>query len=136
MASPCCFLILFATLANIAFVGSLGKRIKDRRQELKLTIRGFAARIGVQPPFVTDIEADRRRPGPEVLARIADVLDIPLGELQALDPRIAPDVKEWMDEQPRVSSLLRRLHDNPARDDLLRQIEQLVQCEQHADGEK
>jgi transcriptional regulator with XRE-family HTH domain len=117
-------------------VSSLGKRIRERRQGLGLTVRGFAARIGVKPPFVTDIEADRRRPSPEVLGKIADVLGIPLAELQALDPRITPEVKEWMDEQPRVSSLLRRLQDNPARDELLSQIEELVQREQHTGEEQ
>lgn len=108
---------------------SLGSRIRDRRQQLGLTVRGFAARIGVAPPFVTDIEADRRRPGPEVLEKIADTLGIPLGELQELDPRITPEVKEWMDEEPRVSSLLRRLRDDPDRDALLRRIEQVVEHE-------
>jgi transcriptional regulator with XRE-family HTH domain len=108
---------------------SLGGRIRDRRQELQLTVRGFARQIGVQPPFVTDIEADRRRPSPEVLARIAEVLDLSLGELEALDPRITPEVKEWMNEEPRVSSLLRRLRDDPDRDELLRRIEQVVDRE-------
>jgi len=116
-------------------VVSLGRRIRDRRQELNLTVRGFASRIGVQPPFVTDIEADRRRPSPEVLDRIASVLDLPLAELQALDPRITPEVKEWMDEEPRVSSLLRRLRDDPDRDALLRQMEQVVDHNQDADEE-
>lgn len=78
---------------------------------------------------MTDIEADRRRPGPEVLEKIADTLGIPLGELQELDPRITPEVKEWMDEEPRVSSLLRRLRDDPDRDALLRRIEQVVEHE-------
>lgn len=123
-------------LANVACVASLGKRIRERRQELGLTVRGFAARIGVAPPSVTDIEADRRRPGPEVLEKIASVLNIPLDELQALDPRITPEVKEWMDEQPRVSSLLRRLQDDPDRDELLRRIEELVQREQDTDEEQ
>ena len=123
-------------LANVACVASLGKRIRDRRQELSLTVRRFASEIGVQPPFVTDIEADRRRPSPEVLDRIARVLDLPLAELQELDPRISPEVKEWMDEEPRVSSLLRRLRDDPDRDALLRQIEQVVDREQDPDEEQ
>ena len=115
---------------------SLGKRIRDRRQELGLTVRGFAALIGVAPPFVTDIEADRRRPGPEVLDRIASVLRVRLDELKALDPRITPEVKEWMDEEPRVSSLLRRLSDDPDRDALLRRIEQVVADEQGREEER
>lgn len=109
---------------------SLGRRIRERRQQLGLTVRGFAARVGIAPPFVTDIEADRRRPGPEVLEKIADTLAIPLAELQELDPRITPEVKEWMDEEPRVSSLLRRLRQDPDRDALLRRIERVVEDEQ------
>ena len=84
---------------------------------------------------MTDIEADRRRPSPEVLDRIASVLGLKLAELQALDPRITPEVKEWMDEEPRVSSLLRRLRDDPDRDELLRQIEQVVEGNQDANEE-
>jgi transcriptional regulator with XRE-family HTH domain len=117
-------------------VVSLGKRIRDRRQQLQLTVRGFAQQIGVQPPFVTDIEADRRRPSPEVLGRIAEVLELPLAELEALDPRITPEVKEWMDEEPRVSSLLRRLRDDPDRDELLRQMEQVVDRDRGHPGEE
>ena len=89
-------------------------------------MRGFAARIGVAPPFVTDIEANRRRPGQDVLAKIAAVLDLPLEELQALDPRLTPEVKEWIEEEPRVGTLLRRLSENPQRDVLLGRIEDVV----------
>lgn len=109
---------------------SLGSRIREQRQHLGLTVRGFAAQIGVAPPFVTDIEADRRRPSPEVLDKIASILGISLADLQELDPRITPEVKEWMDEEPRVASLLRRLRDDPHRDALLRQIERVVEAEQ------
>jgi transcriptional regulator with XRE-family HTH domain len=115
---------------------TLGKRIKEERQGLGLTVRGFARDIGVQPPHVTDIEADRRRPSPQVLARISERLSIPLAELQALDPRLPPEVKEWIEEEPRVSSLLRRLQDAPDRDALLRQIEKVVTPEEDDLGEE
>ncbi len=121
---------MFAKLANVASVANLGSRIREQRQHLGLTVRGFAAQIGVAPPFVTDIEAGRRRPGPEVLEKIAGILEIPLADLQELDPRITPEVKEWMDEEPRVASLLRRLGQDPHRDALLRQMEQVVDAEQ------
>jgi transcriptional regulator with XRE-family HTH domain len=110
----------------MAAMHTMGGRIREERQRLGLTVRGFARDIGVQPPYVTDIEADRRRPGPEVLGRISEKLKIPLPELQALDPRIPREVKEWMEDEPRVSRLLRRLEDSPDRDDLLRQIEEVV----------
>jgi transcriptional regulator with XRE-family HTH domain len=107
-------------------MATLGKLIKTTRDGKGMTVRAFAAAIEVAPPFVTDMEADRRRPGPEVLARIAAVLEIPEEQLQAVDPRLTPEVKEWIAEEPRVSSLLRQLRDAPSRDELLQQMEDMV----------
>ncbi len=81
------------------------------------------------PPYVTDIEADRRRPSPEKLARIAEVLGLPLEELEALDPRLTPKVREWMEDRPAVSRLLRKLQGTPDPDALLERIEQMVEDE-------
>jgi hypothetical protein len=58
-----------------------------------------------------------------LLRRLADVLGIPLAGLQALDPRITPGVQEWMEEQPRVGALLRRLSERPDRDAVLAELE-------------
>jgi transcriptional regulator with XRE-family HTH domain len=113
---------------------TLGQRIRERRQELQLTVRGFARDINVQPPFVTDIEAGRRRPSAETLAKIAEVLKLPIGELQALDPRISPEVKEWMESEPRVSTLLRQIRQSPDPDATLRQLEEQVR--EQADGDE
>jgi transcriptional regulator with XRE-family HTH domain len=114
---------------------SLGKLIKTGRERKGMTVRGFAAAIGVAPPFVTDMEADRRRPGPEVLARIAEVLELPEESMRNLDPRLSPEVKEWIAEEPRVSSLLRQLRDAPARDELLQQMENIVRDADADDAE-
>jgi transcriptional regulator with XRE-family HTH domain len=108
---------------------TLGKRIRRERQAKQLTVRGFAQQIGVAPPFITDIEADRRRPSPEVLARIAGALDVALAELEALDPRLPAEVKEWMAEEPRVGRLLRQLREAPDPDSLLHKIERVVEDE-------
>ena len=40
-----------------------------------------------------------------------------------------------MEDEPRVSSLLRRLRENPDRDALLRRIEEVVQGENDTDEE-
>jgi transcriptional regulator with XRE-family HTH domain len=115
---------------------TLGKRIRRERQAKQLTVRGFARQIGVVPPFITDIEADRRRPSPEVLARIAGVLDVPLAELEALDPRLPPEVKEWMAEEPRVGRLLRQLREAPDPDSLLERMERVVEDETTGEDER
>jgi transcriptional regulator with XRE-family HTH domain len=114
---------------------TMGKRIREERQRQGLTVRGFARDIRVQPPYVTDIEADRRRPSQEVLGRISERLGIPPAELQALDPRIPHEVKEWMEDEPRVSRLLRQLQDSPDRDELLRRMEEVVNRDDE-DGEE
>lgn len=115
---------------------TLGKRIRRERQTKQLTVRGFARQVGVAAPFITDIEADRRRPSPEVLARIAGVLDLPLAELEALDPRLPREVKEWIDEEPRVGRLLRQLREARDPDSLLQEIERVVEDETNQEDER
>jgi len=90
--------------------------------------------IGVSAPHVNDIESDRRRPSPELLVRIAEKLGIPPSELEALDTRLRPDVKEWMDERPEVSQLLRRLKDSPDPEQLLRKLRRIVERETEEKG--
>jgi transcriptional regulator with XRE-family HTH domain len=102
---------------------NLGEHIKERRKESGLTLRGFASQADIAPAFVVDIEAGHRMPSHGVLARIADILDIPLADLQALDPRVTPEVREWMDGNPRVSGFLRKLCEHPDRDALLLEME-------------
>jgi transcriptional regulator with XRE-family HTH domain len=75
-------------------MAALGARIRELRQEQHLTLRGFARAVDVAPSFVVDIEADRRLPSPATLYRIATALGVPLGDLQALDPRLAPEERE------------------------------------------
>lgn len=115
-------------------MASLGERVKERRQEAGLTLRGFARSVGIAPAFVVDIESGHRMPGHDVLARVADTLGIPLAELQAIDPRITPAVRKWMDGNPRVSGLLRDLRERPDRDEVLDEIRDLLSRRPPAKG--
>lgn len=108
----------------------LGERIKNHRQASGLTLRGFARAVGIAPAFVVDIESGHRMPGHDVLGRIAATLGIPLAELQALDPRITPEVREWMDGDPCVSAFLRWLRARPDRNDLMARM---MRAERHPD---
>jgi len=78
----------------MGYMFTLGERIKDLRRTQDRSVRGFARDIERQPSFVVDIEAGNRLPGPETLTRIADVLGVPLSELQALDPRLPYEERE------------------------------------------
>src|SRR4030088_2534643 len=61
-----------------------GERIRERRLELGITLREFARRVEVSAPYLTDLEAGRRHPGPEGLQRIAAGLGLASADLAAL----------------------------------------------------
>lgn len=104
----------------------LGPRIRERRLELGLSLREFARRVGVSPPFVTDLEAGRRNPSAEILSRIASALDLPTAELESLDNRLTPEVRRWVESEPEMSRLLRTLKRSPRRDEILRRLRRMV----------
>jgi transcriptional regulator with XRE-family HTH domain len=107
---------------------TLGQRIRERRLELGITLREFARRVEVSAPYLTDLEAGRRHPGPEVLARIAAALGVPAAELEALDTRLSPEVRRWVETQPEVARLLRTLQTTPRkrREQMLRRLRRMV----------
>ena len=56
---------------------SLGQLLKRRREELALTQRELAVRLGVKPSHVAYLENDRRRPSLGLVSRMGDVLGLP-----------------------------------------------------------
>ena len=66
---------------------TLGERIRERREELDLSLREFAKLLKCSPPFISDVEHGRRFPSSDMLSRMAGVLKLDVEELKALDPR-------------------------------------------------
>src|SRR5271163_3979205 len=56
---------------------TLGQVLKRRREELALTQRELASKLGVKPSHVAYLENDRRRPSLGLLSRIGAVLGLP-----------------------------------------------------------
>jgi transcriptional regulator with XRE-family HTH domain len=54
----------------------IGARIKELREERRITGKELAERIGVSPSQMTRIEKGQRRVDSEVIARLAEVLDL------------------------------------------------------------
>lgn len=52
----------------------LGEEIRVRRQELKLTAKGLANKIGVDPTYITYIEKHGKIPSPAVMDKIKAAL--------------------------------------------------------------
>jgi transcriptional regulator with XRE-family HTH domain len=65
----------------------LGELLRKAREAHNLSLRKLAERVGVSPPFMSDIEHGRRWPGPEVADRLADALHITRKEFDAADER-------------------------------------------------
>lgn len=85
--------------------------------------------VEVTAPHISDLELGKRRPSPDLLDRIAKALQIKLEELEDLDTRVRPELKQWMDERPAVGQLLRRLKEARDSDQLLRKLRNIVEKE-------
>ena len=55
---------------------SFGKRLREERQKLGLTVETLAKACGTSRSYITLIENDRRLPGKKVLPKIALALQI------------------------------------------------------------
>jgi transcriptional regulator with XRE-family HTH domain len=60
---------------------TLGQLLRRQREDLALTQRELAVKLGVKPSHVAYLESDRRRPSLGLLARIGDVLGLPRAQL-------------------------------------------------------
>ena len=55
--------------------------IKQARQAAGLTVRGLAAKVGVSPTTITEVEAGRKTPRADTLRRIADACGTTMDQL-------------------------------------------------------
>src|SRR5438046_1875915 len=100
-------LTLYAYDVMICLVSELAKLVHDGRLARKWSLRQLGEKIGVTPAYVADIEAGRRLPSPELKERIAATLDIPAEELTAADKRLPNDLRDWIEERPKLTAMLR-----------------------------
>jgi transcriptional regulator with XRE-family HTH domain len=56
----------------------VGKRIKQRRSEIKMSLRALAIRVELTASFLSQVERDLTEPSLRSLRRIADALNVPL----------------------------------------------------------
>jgi len=90
---------------------TLGQNIRELRDKKDLSLREFARKLGdISPAHVSDIELGRRFPSPELLAKMAKLLEEPLEELQKYDQR-APieDIKRMVGSNPAYGFAFRKL---------------------------
>lgn len=57
-------------------------RIKEVRQQKRITQIALAHTIGVSQPFLCDLENNRRGARPETMTKIADALGVTVADLE------------------------------------------------------
>jgi transcriptional regulator with XRE-family HTH domain len=86
---------------------SLGEAIRVLREKKELTLRALAEKVGVTAPFLSDLEHNRRKT--DKLEAIANALGVPPQTLSSLDGRVPPALREWLEANPALVTVLKEL---------------------------
>jgi transcriptional regulator with XRE-family HTH domain len=98
---------------------SIGKRIRKRRQELKLTQEDLARTLDLTPQHISGIEQDKRSPSLSSLAKLAEELGITVDYLVTgkesiivdLIPAIKADKKLPLETKKALVTLVKDLYE-------------------------
>ena len=71
----------------------LGERMRQRRQELGLSLRDLAAQVGLTASFLSQLERDLVSPSLGSLRRLAQALGVPIFYLLEEQPAVSPVVR-------------------------------------------
>jgi transcriptional regulator with XRE-family HTH domain len=100
--------------------------VRERREELDISLREFAKKLDCSPPFISDVEHGRRFPSETMLEQMARLLKLNVAELKQHDPRAPIDeIKRMTERDPSYALAFRTLVDkNLTADELLRLVQQ------------
>ena len=96
---------------------SLGQRLKQRRESLKITQRQLAESLEVTPQHISAIEQDKRIPSLSFLTKLAEELGITIdylvagkeGVIKDAIPAIKADKKLSLDSKKALIALIKNL---------------------------
>jgi transcriptional regulator with XRE-family HTH domain len=98
---------------------TLGEFIREKRNEMDISLRELARQLGITPPFLSDIELGRRYPSDPVLARFAEFFKIPVAELKQLDHRESvAQLKHYIATRPELGAVFRTMMDKVKRGEI------------------
>ncbi|MGD9902811.1 MAG: helix-turn-helix domain-containing protein [Vicinamibacterales bacterium] len=107
-------------------MSELGKIIRDRRQARRWSLRQLGDKVGVTPAYVADIEAARRAPSDQLREKLADALEIPAEDLRAADTRLPGDLRDWIEERPELTAILKSLRSSRDSDILIQRLSRFI----------
>ncbi len=103
-----------------ALKDTFGQYVRQRREDLKqadrrYSVRQVAARIGVEPSYLSKVErGDEAPPGERTIVALAAELDEDPDVLLALAGKVSTDLQEIIRKRPRLfADLLRELRNQP-----------------------
>lgn len=102
-----------------------GKYVKQRREEIGKTLRGFAAEVKISPAYLSDIENGRRNAPEKFLKNFSEALNITGTEELHKFYDLAgvsqngqhSDINEYIDSVPKARVALRTAQDNNYNDE-------------------
>ena len=110
---------------------TFGPFIRELRIKHDFSQREFAQKIGIAASYLNDIEKEKRSaPKQVVIKKISTLLKTNLDNLNDLaglsKKEIAPDISAFIEENPKVVSLLRTIKDNNLKDDEIINLESSI----------
>ena len=101
-------------------MASLGEFLRERREALRATdarysVRQVAARVGIQPSFLSKVErGEGSPPGEETLVRLAAELGVEPDLVLALAGKVSRELRDVIRRRPLLfGQLIRELKDLP-----------------------
>jgi len=79
---------------------ALGHRLRTLRREHGETLSETAARAGISPQYLSEIERGRKEPSSEMIAALAGALDLTLTELTE---QVAGDLRQYQAIAPQAA---------------------------------
>jgi len=105
-----------------------GSFIREQRIKLEIGQRELAVKIGIAASYLNDIEKNKRQaPKQIIIKKLSKVLKINLEDLNDLagisKGNVAPDIGEYIEDNPEIISLIRSIKDNKLTEYQIKNIE-------------
>ena len=89
-------------------MSDFGKRVRSRREELKISLRSLAGQLGISGAYLSKMERGiDSAPKRERIIELARILNLDVDELFALAKKTAPDVDEYLRSTAGMPAFLR-----------------------------
>jgi transcriptional regulator with XRE-family HTH domain len=113
-------------------IKTLGQRIRELRDLKDLSLRDFAKKLGgLSAAHLSDIELGRRFPSPELLEKMAKILDVTVESLRKFDSRPpVEDIKKLAEANPAYGFALRKMVERKITSE---EIENLLRAKSNAE---